>query len=250
MMKVIKLGLFISLLTVSLTGHCFVVLIDPGHGGKELGAKSHVHGHSILEKDLSLRLSKKLKKYLEKKYTTYLTRSYDRHVSLQDRANLADDVKADLFVSIHFNSDHDKRSNGFELFYLDNHDQAATKKVEQTENFEMIDDNKEINQILLDLIISKTVESSKKLASHIHKSVTARVTRKYRIRDRGIKPGLFYVLALSKRPGVLVEAGFLSNPQEAKKMMKGTIIDAYAKSIARGIDQYFKSKIPDDVNLF
>jgi N-acetylmuramoyl-L-alanine amidase len=246
-------GLFALVFLISFKAYSFVVLVDPGHGGKEYGAKScikHRHGNNVFEKDLALKLSKKLHKYLSPKYTTYLTRSFDRDVPLQLRAQMAEEVKADLFISLHFNSTKDSRWSGFEIYYLDNHNQAATKKVENNENFEMLSADKTVNQILLDLIISKTVESSKRLAKLIHKSVSQTVIPKYRIKDRGVKPGLFYVLALSKRPGVLIEAGFLSNKKEARKMHSDKILDEYAKNIAQGVDAYFKNKVPRDLSLF
>ena len=110
-MKLIKtLVIFFALAT---DGFAFVVLIDPGHGGKELGAVSNIklrnskgktYSKKIFEKDLTLVLAKKIKERIDKKFSTYLTRSFDRTVTLEQRAALADTVKADLFISIHFNS--------------------------------------------------------------------------------------------------------------------------------------------------
>ena len=235
-----------------------VVLIDPGHGGEELGAlsriwvkgKAGVKTRNIYEKNLALILAKKVKAKLEKKYTTYLTRSFDRTVSLHERAKMADTVKADLFVSIHFNSSWNKKSQGFETYYLDNHDQAAIRKVEKVENKGRMGMDKVINQILIDLVVQKTVKASKKLANLIHTRVRKRVGKRFKLRDRGVKPGLFYVLALSKRPGVLIEAGFMSNPRELKVVKSYAFLNAYAKAIAEGIVSYMKTLPPKDLPLF
>ena len=81
----------------------------------------------------------------------------------------------------------------------------------------MIGEDKVINQILIDIVIEKTVSSSKKLAKYIHQNLNKKISKKFRMKNREVKPGLFYVLALSKRPGVLIEAGFMSNPKEIKK---------------------------------
>ncbi len=215
----------------------FVVLIDPGHGGKELGAVSTIYlkdrngkkiKKKVYEKDLTLTLAKKIKQKLEKHFSTYLTRSFDRTVSLEKRAELADTVKADLFISIHFNSSSSHKFHGFETYYLDNHDDKAIKKVEAIENIGMEGENKIINHILIDLVIKQTVGRS----------------------DRGVKPGLFYVLALSKRPGVLVEAGFMSNPKEIFKIRSKAYLDAYAESIAQGVVKYYGTLPPKEIPLF
>ena len=242
--------------------YCFTILVDPGHGGEDQGAqgyyiKSWKVGKKykkkrvyVLEKDLTLKLAKKVHQLIAKKYTAYLTRSIDRTVHLSERANLADKIKADLFISIHFNSNRKKTSNGYEIYYLDNHKDVAVKKVETVENETVEGQDNIINQILIDLVIKKTVKTSKELAKRIHQKVTP-VTKKYRVRNRGVKPGLFYVLALSKRPGVLVEAGFISNPNELKKMMTGKYLDSMAKAIADGVDAYaVKFKQEKSIPLF
>lgn len=218
-----------------------VVLVDPGHGGEELGAVAKLHGKNIFEKDLSLRLSTKIRERLSKKTSTFLTRSLDRTVGLQERADLADLVKADLFLSIHFNSSSNSRSNGFELYYLDNKSNAATQKVEKLENITLKGEELIINQILVDLVIQQTVSHSKKLASDVHSQVRP-VLKKYKIADRGIKPGLFYVLALSKRPGLLIEVGFMSNHNELKKINSENFLDEMAQAIADGVFDYIRMK--------
>ena len=214
-----------------------VVLIDPGHGGEEAGAVGHLDAkktRKIFEKDLSLRLSKKIKDELSKSTTTYLTRSLDRAVTLQERADLADLVKADLFLSIHFNSSTNAKSHGFELYYLDNNSNAAATKVEKSENLNLKGEELIVNQILVDLVVQQTVRHSKELANLVHEKVKP-VIKLSKIDDRGIKPGLFYVLALSKRPGLLVEVGFVSNPGELHKVNEDKFLDNMAKAISAGV---------------
>ena len=221
-----------------------VVLIDPGHGGEEIGAVGSVDGSKakrIFEKDLSLRLATKIKDNLSKVTSAYLTRSLDRAVGLQERADLADMVKADLFVSVHFNSSTDKRSNGFELYYLDNNSNVAANKVERAENLNLKGEELIVNQILVDLVVQQTVTHSKKLASLVYSSVKP-VVKMHKMIDRGIKPGLFYVLALSKRPGILIEAGFISNPSELKKINQEKYLDDMAKAISDGVVAFIKTQ--------
>jgi len=220
-----------------------VVLIDPGHGGEEAGAVGYFDSkktRKVYEKDLSLRLSKKIKDVLSKSTTTYLTRSLDRTVSLQERADLADLVKADLFLSIHFNSSTNAKSHGLELYYLDNNANAAANKVARSENLNLKGEELIVNQILVDLVVQQTVHHSKELARLVHAEVKP-IIKANKIDDRGIKPGLFYVLALSKRPGLLVEVGFVSNPGELRKVNEEKFLNSMAKAIASGVMNFIKN---------
>src|SRR5690606_36296439 len=187
----VKLILFSLIFSFSAFGK--VVLIDPGHGGEESGAIGDLDPKKkkkVYEKDLSLRLARKIRDELSKSTSVYLTRSMDRTVSLQERADMADLVKADLFLSIHFNSSTDSKSHGSELFYLDNNSNAATAKVEKTENLNLEGGDLVVNQILVDLVVQQTVSHSKELAKSVHGKIKPLI-KKYRIPDRGIKPGLF-----------------------------------------------------------
>lgn len=231
---------FSFLLLISFSIEAKVVLIDPGHGGEEAGAVGYLDqkkSRKVYEKDLSLRLAKKVKEELSKTTTTYLTRSLDRAVSLQERADLADMVKADLFLSLHFNSSPNPKGHGFELYYLDNNSNAATAKVERTENLNLKGEELIVNQILIDLVVQQTVSHSRELAAKVREKVSP-IVKRYKVIDRGIKPGLFYVLALSKRPGLLVEAGFVSNPAELKTINQEKYLKELAKGIAAGVQAY------------
>jgi len=235
---------FVSLLLLSQIVSAKVVLIDPGHGGEESGAVGHLDARrtrKVFEKDLSLRLSKKIKEELSKSTTAYLTRSLDRAVSLQERADLADIVKADLFLSIHFNSSTNAKSHGFELYYLDNNSNVAANKVERSENLNLQGEELIVNQILVDLVVQQTVHHSKELARLVHERVRP-VVKLNKIEDRGIKPGLFYVLALSKRPGLLVEVGFVSNPDELRKVNEDKFMNNMAKAIAAGVVSFINKQ--------
>lgn len=231
---------FLILFLLSEIAHAKVVLIDPGHGGEESGAVGHLDAkrmRKVFEKDLSLRLSKKIKEELSKTTSAYLTRSLDRAVSLQERADLADIVKADLFLSVHFNSSTNSKSHGFELYYLDNNSNVAANKVERAENLNLKGEELIVNQILVDLVVQQTVHHSKELARMVHDKVRP-VLKLSKIDDRGIKSGLFYVLALSKRPGLLVEVGFVSNPGELHKVSEEKFMNNMAKAIAAGVMSY------------
>lgn len=237
-------SLLIFLLLFPLLSSAKVVLIDPGHGGEESGAVGYLdakRSRKIFEKDLSLRLAKKIKEHLSKGTSAYLTRSLDRAVSLQERADLADLVKADLFLSIHFNSSTNAKSHGFELYYLDNNSNVAANKVERAENLNLKGEELIVNQILVDLVVQQTVTHSKELARNVHEKVKP-VIKNFKIDDRGIKPGLFYVLALSKRPGLLVEVGFVSNQQELKKVNEEKFLEQMASAISSGVMAFIQNQ--------
>jgi N-acetylmuramoyl-L-alanine amidase len=236
-------GFFLLLIFFSLPSILWakVILIDPGHGGEETGAIAKLSKDRIVfEKDLSLRLAIKIKKYLENQATVYLTRSLDRTVGLQERADMADKVKADLFVSVHFNSSTDRSAHGFETFYLDNNKDAAVKKVEKQENMTLKGEDLVVQQILIDLTIQQTVVASRSLSQSVHKRLKGYL-KPLGMSDRGVKPGLFYVLALSKRPGLLLEAGFMSNDKELKVIHQEEFMERYAQGVALGIMDFLKT---------
>ena len=239
MMRFLFLAFFLS---TSL--HAKVVLIDPGHGGAEVGAIGYENGKKgkkVYEKDLCLKLSKKIRDELSKNTSAYLTRSLDRAVGLQERADLADILRADLFVSVHFNSSPNSQSHGFELYYLDNNSNAAAAKVAKSENLNLKGEELIVNQILVDLVVQQTVSHSKQLAAEVHAKLRP-VIRNAGIEDRGIKPGLFYVLALSKRPGLLIEVGFVSNPKELQKVRQEKFQNEFAKAVSDGVMNFIRTQ--------
>jgi N-acetylmuramoyl-L-alanine amidase len=249
-MRFIKpFSLFIFAFIISFNCWSLSILVDPGHGGDDKGArgsylKSLKKGinqeRQVLEKDIALQLAKRIYKKLQKKYKVYLTRSVDRTVSLEKRAEVADKIKADLFISIHANSSTNRKPRGFETYYLDNHKDAAVKKVESVENRNLKGDALVVNQILTDLVVERTASDSKSLANSIHGQIQKRVGKSFKLINRGVKPGLFYVLALAKRPAVLLEVGFISNKKELKRIMSPRFQERYAEAVVRGIDIFVK----------
>lgn len=225
----------------------FTIIIDPGHGGDEDGATAMTQGQDppvqVKEKDIALIFAKKIHEKLQARgHSVYLTRSIDRTVTLPERAAIAEKTKADLFISVHINSSSENGAIGFETYYLDNHDNVAIKKVEKTENIQSTGDNVVVQQILVDLVIEQTVSTSKPLAASIHSEIKGAVGRKYGLPSRGIKPGLFYVLALSKRPGVLLEIGFISTMKDRIRMMNPKFQEEYSSAVVRGIEKFLANR--------
>lgn len=231
---------YILLILIPLQLNAYTILLDPGHGGEDEGAQG-IHGKGkVSEKDISLILAKKIASNISKKHRVYLTRTYDKTVTLEKRAEIAEKLSVDLFISIHVNASTSSEAHGFETYYLDHHKDAAVKKIESVENRNLKGQELVVHQILTDLIVDRTSKSSRLLANHIHKSFQKGIQRKYKVKDRGLRPGLFYVLALTKRPAVLLEIGFITNPSEVQKLVSEKFQNEYAKNVAKGIMAYLQ----------
>lgn len=256
----IRLIIFLIVFCIVQSAFCYTVLIDPGHGGEDNGATGYYYkklknGKSrrfaVHEKDVVLDISKKIyQKLKDKRYKVFLTRSIDRAVTLQGRADIAEKVQADLFISIHLNSALSKSASGIETYYLDNHTDAAVKKVEEVENKMLKGEELVIQQILIDLVVERTAKTSRKLATEIHEKLINGVGNYNKMKDRQMRPGVFYVLALSKRPAALLEAGFMSNERELYLMTTKRFQDQFANAVVDGIDKFMLQKHADTPALF
>lgn len=217
----------------------FVVVVDPGHGGEKDGA---VSADGAEEKDLTLQIARLLKARLEKQgVRVLLTRSADDTVPLAQRAALANAEKADVFVSIHLNAmpgGARRRARGIETYFLsaDASDASATT-VAARENADRLAGEPELNRsdavagILADLEDTANLAESSRLAYAVHESVV----RVAGVEDRGVKQAPFYVLAGARMPAVLLELGFLSQPDEARLLRSAPHQEALARGIASGI---------------
>lgn len=184
------------------------IVIDAGHGGKDPGSESVKQGYE--EKNLTLATARLLSDYLrDQGYRIIMTRSGDNFVSLQERAAIANIQKADLFVSVHYNYCSSKDVDGVEIFFYDGKKEGESRKVESQ-------------------------KLGKEVLSYIVKHTSAH--------SRGVKVGNYAVIRETTMPAILVEGGFLSNPEELKKLKDPKYIHFMAYAIARGIDAYFSEK--------
>ena len=219
-----------------------IVVIDPGHGGKDPGAVSR---YGTREKNIVLDVSKRLKKYLEASgLKVYLTRNRDVFISLRKRPAFAERKKADLFISVHANAASGRRgraARGFEVFYLSDATNDTARAHAAAENAslkyeEAVTDNKGSHKdpTLCDLILSENRKESKDLAKYMA-SVTA---EKLSMRKRGAKGARFAVLKGASMPAVLVEVGFLTNKSEESRLKQSSFREKIAKAIAQSILVY------------
>ena len=213
-----------------------VVVLDAGHGGHDEGATGPSGLH---EKDLVLDIARRLAERLrEEGVRVVLTRDEDRFLSLEERTAVANDTRADLFVSIHANASRSKKPQGIETYFasLDATDEDA-QAVAERENTAlgakapMASKHDPLAAILGDLIETQHLQESSefaKLAQHELAEVG-------RARSRGVKQAPFVVLMGVQMPASLVEIGFLTNPSEEKGLRQARQRDAIANALARAV---------------
>lgn len=183
-----------------------LVVLDPGHGGKDVGTQS-ISKPRCQEKGLNLVTARQVRNFLQKLgYRVLMTRNDDTFVSLEKRAELANEWKPRVFVSIHYNAAPSAEAEGIEVFYyLSKEDKSRTLQ-------------------------------SKKMAQAVLKQVIGETDAK----SRGVKNGNYAVIRETKMPAILVEGGFVTNTDELKKLKDPTYIKKLAWGIAKGIDEYLK----------
>ncbi len=220
-----------------------LIIIDPGHGGQDPGSHSR---SKIYEKNIVLALSKELKKQLLNtgKYRVLLTRETDIYIRLKDRVKFARDHEADLFVSIHADSIHKPNIRGTSVYTISKKaSDAQTAKLAEKENqsdimagLDLSIDDEQVAFILGDFLMNDTMNQSKFFAN----------TLVSKLKQSGIKTlqnphryAGFAVLKAPDIPSILIEAGFMSNAQEAKLLNQSHHRKKIASAILKGIDTYF-----------
>ena len=196
------------------------VVIDPGHGGKDDGAR----GNGLSEKDLSLDVALRVEKILKPfNIPTVLTRRDDTFISLEERAAIANRLDNAMFVSIHFNHAHDRISTGVETFF-------AKEKVLPEASWTWVGYfNKQD---------AATLDNGETLAGFIQTSLVMRLDAV----NRGIKGRPLYVVRHTRCPAVLVEGGFINNPLEAQLISNAEYRERIARAVAEGIMSYQKTR--------
>jgi N-acetylmuramoyl-L-alanine amidase len=213
------------------------VVIDPGHGGHDSGT---VGPSGVKEKDVSLGIAQRLGKDLEAAgLDVVLTREDDRFVRLEDRAKIANDAKGDLFISIHCNSAPQRTLRGIETYTLNTASDQYSIRLAARENASTERGISDLQFILADLATKANTEESARLADHVQKGLLGRLGQKYSdVKDLGRKQALFYVLLGAKMPAILVEASFLSNVEDEKRLASKGYQEDVAQAIAAGVQDF------------
>ncbi len=193
------------------------IVIDPGHGGSDRGTR----GRSSFEKEMTLDLAKRLERNLAGSgVRILLTRTVDKTVALEDRVAFAKAKGADLFVSLHFNSG--GSAEGIETY--------CTPPAGATSTADSRADSGD-----RDAVPSNRFDDQNVWLAHCAQKAALRATRAV---DRGVRRARFYVLRYATCPSILIEAGFLSNPAEERRILQGDYREMLAKGIAGGILTY------------
>lgn len=219
------------------------IVVDAGHGGKDCGAIGVL---KVCEKIVTLGIAKLLKDELQKRgYDVYMTRSNDRYLGLRERTNFANNKSADLFISIHANSvpkRSAKTANGIETYFLSTARSERARRVAEKENQDSIEVmNFFSKKTFLNSINTHRLIASNKLAIDIQGGILNALRPKYAgILDGGVREGPFWVLAGALMPSVLIEVGYISHPQEGRRITHRDYQQALVKGIADGIGGYFE----------
>ena len=223
----------------------FIVVIDAGHGGKDPGGVSN----GYREKDVALNVSLLLGKLLSNtEVNVVYTRKTDVFIGLWKRGKIANNAKADLFVSIHCNTVNNSKPYGTETFVLGLHANKQNLEIAKKENavilleddykerYEGFDPNSEESVLGLTLLQEENLDKSFSLAAEIQQNFSQNLKRK----NRGVKQAGFVVLHQTYMPSVLIELGFLSNKNEGKFLNSKMGQQQMAKEIAKAITKYYQ----------
>jgi N-acetylmuramoyl-L-alanine amidase len=214
------------------------IVIDAGHGGHDQGTQGP---HGLLEKELVLDVAQRVGKLVEERMNAEViyTRSDDTFVPLEGRTAIANQKKADLFLSIHANSSPYPRIAGMETFYLNFTDSKDALDVAARENASSQKSIFELQDIIQKITLHEKLDESREFAGRIQSSLFALSARNIPgQKNRGIKKAPFVVLIGASMPSVLAEIGFLSNPREESLLKKSDYRQKLAESLYRGISKY------------
>ena len=195
-----------------------VVVLDPGHGGEDSGAKCG----GVMEKDLTLDIARRIDRLLDSEgVATLMTRLGDSYVSLADRAAFGNRVNESIFISIHFNEDNKPVASGVETYYAAHQINSGSTFGSWLPFFSRPPSN-------------SPKPESQSLASFIQEALVART----RSVDRGTQAKQFFVIANVTSPAVLIEGGFITNKDELSKLVSEDYRDQLAAAVADGVLRY------------
>ncbi len=218
------------------------IVIDPGHGGHDTGT---IGPTGLMEKDLCLDVALRLGKLIEQRLPSdeiVYTRQNDKYVGLEQRTAIANEAKADLFVSIHANSSDDASVSGIETYYLNFNASPQAMEVAARENATAQSSVHDLQDLVTKIAANEKVEESRDLAADIQDSLAAamRVSNRPE-RNRGVRKAPFVVLVGADMPSVLAEISFISNPADEQLLKKPENRQRAAEGLFSGIERYLRS---------
>lgn len=214
------------------------IVIDPGHGGHDTGT---IGPNGLEEKDLVLEVGRRLGKLLEARLGAEVvyTRKDDTFIPLETRTAIANQQRADLFVSIHANSSHDPAARGVETYYLNFTSNPDALEVAARENAVSEKSIYELQDLVKKIALKEKIEESREFAGDVQQSLHSGLAAKSpAIRNRGVKKAPFIVLIGANMPSILAEISFVSNPVDERRLETSEYRQRIAESLYRGIAKY------------
>lgn len=220
------------------------IVIDAGHGGKDPGA---IGRSGLREKDVVLDIARRLSNILKSSGAQVLmTRSSDNFISLESRADIANNYKAGLFISVHANANRVRSISGFEVYYVANNVDDSRRALWAAQharlNFEsscFASNSLTLKTVLWDMIYT----SSRGQALELARSICRSAGRNLGTKILGVKEARFYVLKGARMPAILIETGFLSNSNEERMFKNGSYRQLIAEAIAEGVKNYARDYV-------
>ena len=213
------------------------IVLDPGHGGNDSGARA---AQGIFEKEITLDIARALRGFLQDaKYEVAMTRDADAFVSLRQRAQLANTARGDLFVSIHVNSVPSRECHAVETYYLGPADDPRAEQLAGKENRDSGYHLADFRRLLEGVYVNVRQQESRKLAHVVQQELVAVLgNTNPAIRDKGVRSAPFLVLVATESPGILAEVSCLSNDEEAGRLAEPAYRQRIARALFLGIHAY------------
>jgi N-acetylmuramoyl-L-alanine amidase/putative methionine-R-sulfoxide reductase with GAF domain len=211
------------------------IVVDAGHGGWDLGT---VGRQGLLEKDVVLEIAQRLSKLLESRLgaDVILTRNDDNYIPLDERAGMANQSQADLFISVHANYSDLPSARGVETYYTNSFSEPNAK------DFETRDPDRHQNAtaaVLSSAELHDRIEQSRLLAASVQRSLYGTLSAQNPgLRDRGVKAASYVVLTETAMPGILAEVSFVSSPTDEQKLRSDEYREQIAEALYKGIARY------------
>jgi N-acetylmuramoyl-L-alanine amidase len=217
------------------------VVIDAGHGGKDTGT---IGPNGLMEKELVLDVALRLGRLITRKLGAEVvyTRSSDSFIPLEERTKIANDQRADLFISVHANNSSESTATGVETYYFNLTSDKKGLDLATRENATAGSSISDLSDMLHRAVLQAKLEESREFAQKVQQALwvnSARMNNK--AHDRGVRQAPFVVLIGATMPSILAEIGFVSNPHDEKLMKRNDQREKIAEALLRGVSQYANS---------
>jgi len=218
------------------------IVIDAGHGGHDTGT---IGPTGLMEKDICLDVALRLGKIIHQRLPgaeVVYTRSDDTFIPLEERTRIANESKADLFISIHANSSHDHAARGIETYYLNLKGSPDAMEVASRENATAQESIHDLEDIVKKIARSEKIDESREFAADIQESLAKRIQKLNKtVKDRGVRKAPFVVLVGADMPSILTEISFLSNPADERLLKNPEHRQRVAEGLYQGVANYLQS---------